>query len=290
MNPLQQLDACGQSPWVDHLSRAFGGGGGLKKLVEQDGVAGVTSNPSIFEKAIAETDEYAEAISEFQARGDHDVSAIYEHLAIADIQSAADALRGVYDRTKRLDGYVSLECSPYLALDTAATVKEALRLWAAVARPNLLVKVPATPEGIVAIRRLVGRGVNVNVTLLFSIDVYEEVVEAYLAGLEHFRDADGDLSRVAGVASFFISRINQAVSARLDALGQKLQTEHLHGVAAIASAQIAYERYNTSFSSPRWRLLTASGARTQRLHWASTSTKDPTFPDTKYVDALGPVR
>jgi transaldolase len=232
MNPLQQLDACGQSQWVDHLSRGFLTGGGLKKLIEQDGVKGVTSNPSIFEKAIAETDEYAKSISEFQTLGDRDVSAICEHLAIADIESAADALQGVYDRTKGRDGYVSLECSPYLANDTAATVTEALRLWAAVARPNLIVKFPATPEGVVAIRRLVGHGLNINVPLLFSIDVYEDVVEAYMAGLEHFRDADGDLSRVAGVASFFVSRIDQAVSARLDALGQKLQTEHLHGVDA----------------------------------------------------------
>ena len=286
MNPLQQLDACGQSPWVDHLSRAFVVDGGLKALVENDGVKGVTSNPSIFEKAIAETDEYAGAISEFQAIADHSVNAIYEHLAIADIQSAADALRGVYDRTNRRDGYVSLECSPYLAHDTAATVTEALRLWTAVARPNLMVKVPATPEGIVAIRRLVGRGLNVNVTLLFSIEVYEEVVEAYMAGLEQFRDADGDLSRVGGVASFFVSRIDQAVSARLDALGQKLQTEHLHGVAAIASAKIAYARYSDLFSSPRWRLLAASGGRTQRLLWASTSPKDRSFKDTKYADAL----
>ena len=286
MNPLQQLEACGQSPWVDHLSRAFLVGGGLKKLVENDGVKGLTSNPSILEKAIAETDEYAQAIADFQATADHDVSAIYEHLAIEDIQSAADALRGVYDRTDRRDGYVSLECSPYLAHDTAATVTEALRLWAAVARPNLMVKVPATPEGVVAIRRLVGRGLNVNVTLLFSIDVYEEVVEAYLSGLEQLRDVDGDLSRVGSVASFFVSRIDRAVSARLDALGQKLQTEHLHGVAAIASAQIAYDRYSTVFSSPRWRLLAASGARTQRLLWASTSPKDPAFKDTKYADAL----
>jgi transaldolase/glucose-6-phosphate isomerase len=286
MNPLQQLDACGQSPWVDHLSRAFMADGGLRKLVEQDGVKGLTSNPSIFEKAIAETDEYTDAIANFQAHADHGVKAIYEHLAIADIQAAADALRGVYDRTNRRDGYVSLECSPYLAHDTAGTVAEAMRLWAAVARPNLMVKVPATPEGVVAIRRLVGRGLNVNVTLLFSIDVYEDVVEAYLCGLEQFHDAGGDLSQVGGVASFFVSRIDRAVSARLDALGQRLQTKHLQGVAAIASAKIAYERYGVSFSSPRWRLLATLGARTQRLLWASTSPKDPSFSDTKYADAL----
>jgi transaldolase/glucose-6-phosphate isomerase len=286
MNPLQQLDACGQSLWVDHLSRNFIVGGGLKRLVENDGVKGVTSNPTIFEKAIAETDEYTEAISDFLAIADHDVSKIYERLVVADIQSAADALRGVYDRTNRRDGYVSLECSPYLAHDAAATVIEAERLWAAVARPNLMLKIAATPAGVVAIRQLVGRGVNVNVTLLFSIDVYEDVVEAYLSGLEQFRDADGDLSRVGSVASFFVSRIDQAVSARLDALGEKLQTEHLHRVAAIASAQIAYERYGLLFSSPRWRQLAACGARTQRLLWASTRPKVPGFPATGYADAL----
>ena len=232
MNPLQQLGACGQSPWVDHLSREFIVSGGLKRLIEQDGLKGVTSNPSIFEKAIAETDEYSQSLMHFQEHSDHDASAIYEHLVIADVQSAADALHGVYEKTQGRDGYVSLECSPYLAHDAAATVAEALRLWAAVARPNLMVKVPATAEGIVAIRRLVGRGLNINVTLLFSVDVYEEVVEAYLSGLEEFRDADGDLSKVGGVASFFISRIDQAVSSRLDALGRKPQTEHLHGVAA----------------------------------------------------------
>jgi transaldolase len=221
MNPLQQLGACGLPPWVDHLSRAFVVGGSLKALVENDGVRGVTSNPSIFEKAIAETDEYAEAISEFRAIADHSVNAIYEHLAIADIQSAADALRAVCDRTNRGDGYVSLECSPRLEHNAAAGVTEALRLWAAGARPNLMVKVPATPEGIVPIPRLAGRRLNVNVTLLFSIEVYEEVVEAYMAGLEQFRDADGDLCRVGGVASFFVSRIDLGVSARLDALGQK---------------------------------------------------------------------
>jgi transaldolase/glucose-6-phosphate isomerase len=286
MNPLQQLEACGQSPWVDYLSREFIVSGRLKKLIEQEGLKGVTSNPSIFEKAIAETDEYSQSLMHFQEHSDHDVSSIYEHLVIADIRSAADALHGVYEKTQGRDGYVSLECSPYLAHDAAATVAEALRLWTAVARPNLMVKVPATAEGIVAIRRLVGRGLNINVTLLFSVDVYEEVVEAYLSGLEEFRNADGDLTKIGGVASFFISRIDQAVSTRLDALGRKLQTERLHGVAAIASAKIAYSRYSALFSSPRWRLLAASGARTQRLLWASTSTKDPAFKDTKYADAL----
>ena len=182
MNKLKQLEACGQSPWLDYLKRSLIEKGELRTLIERDGLKGVTSNPSIFEKAIGETDEYADALKQFQAQADHSISAIYEHLAIADIRAAADVLRPVYEQTQGRDGYISLECSPYLANDTEATVAEALRLWAAVERPNLMVKVPATPAGIPAIRQLIGRGLNINITLLFSVSVYEQVVEAYICG------------------------------------------------------------------------------------------------------------
>ncbi len=286
MNPLQQLEACGQSPWLDYLKRSLIAKGELHRLVEHDGLKGVTSNPSIFEKAIGESEEYAEAIKRFQGGGDHGISAIYEHLAIADIRAAADVLRPVYDRTKGRDGYISLECSPYLADDTQATVDEALRLWAAVARPNLMVKVPATPAGIPAIRRLIGRGLNINITLLFSVAVYEQVAEAYIAGLEDLARAGGDISRIGSVASIFVSRIDVAVDRKLDQLADKKAAERLRGKAGIANAKIAYGRYQVLFSGRRWAALAASRARTQRLLWASTSTKNPAYKDTMYVEAL----
>src|SRR5579872_4866519 len=221
MNWLKQLETCGQSPWLDYLKRSLIEKGELRALIERDGLKGVTSNPSIFEKAIGETEEYAEALKRFQAQGDHDVAAIYEHLAIADIRAAAELLRPVYDRTHGRDGYISLECSPYLANDTQSTVDEALRFWAAVDRPNLMVKVPATPAGIPAIRRLIGRGLNINITLLFSVHVYEQVVEAYICGLEDLMRAGRDVAKIGSVASIFVSRIDAAVDKRLDGLGDK---------------------------------------------------------------------
>jgi transaldolase/glucose-6-phosphate isomerase len=286
MNPLKQLEACGQSPWLDSIRRSLIETGELRTLIERDGLKGVTSNPSIFEKAIGEGDDYAEAIAAFQSTGDHSVAEIYEHLAIADIRDAADLLRPVYDETQGYDGYVSLECSPYLANDTEATVGEALRLWAAVARPNLMVKVPATPAGLPAIRRLIARGLNINVTLLFSVTIYEQVAEAYIAGLEDLARAHGELSKVASVASFFVSRIDTAVDKRLDALDDARVASALRGKAAIASAKLAYVRYQALFSGPRWDALAASGARAQRLLWASTSTKSLDYKDTLYVEAL----
>jgi transaldolase/glucose-6-phosphate isomerase len=246
----------------------------------------VTSNPSIFEKAIGESDEYADALQEFLRSGDHGVEAIYEHLAIEDIRAAADVLRPIYERTQARDGYVSLECSPYLANDTPATVNEALRLWAAVGRPNLMVKVPATQAGIPAISQLIARGVNINITLLFSVNVYEQVAEAYLSGLDLFRRAGGDLSKIASVASFFVSRIDTAVDRKLDESGDKPTADRLRGQAAIANAKIAYARYRELFSGPRWQALAGMGAQTQRLLWASTSAKNPAFRDTRYVEAL----
>ncbi len=286
MNPLNQLEACGQSPWLDSLKRSLVETGALRDLVERDGLTGVTSNPSIFEAAIGGTDEYVEAIKQFQAQGDPSASAIYEHLAVADIRGAADTLQPVYARTNGRDGYVSLECSPDLAHDTDGTVAEALRLWAAVARPNLMVKVPATPAGIPAIRRLIARGLNINVTLLFSVDVYEQVVNAYITGLEDRARAGDDVSKIASVASFFVSRIDKAVDQYLDKFDDQQAAEAFRGKVAIANAKLAYVRYKELFVGPRWQPLAASGAKTQRLLWASTSTKNPAYKDTMYVEAL----
>ncbi|RTL79403.1 MAG: bifunctional transaldolase/phosoglucose isomerase [Hyphomicrobiales bacterium] len=286
MNPLKQLEACGQSPWLDYLKRSLIEKDELRRLIERDGIRGVTSNPAIFEKAIAESDEYEATLKKFQSQADHSVSAIYEHLAIADIRAAADVLRSVYDQTLARDGYISLECSPYLADDTDATIEEAIRLWRTVDRPNLMVKVPATRAGVPAIRELIGRGVNVNVTLLFSVSVYERVVEAYVSGLEALKRAGGDMSKVASVASFFVSRIDTAVDKRLDKLPDQSLASRLRGDVAIANAKIAYTRYQELFSSARWEALAAAGARTQRLLWASTSTKNPAYKDTLYVEAL----
>jgi transaldolase / glucose-6-phosphate isomerase len=286
MNPLQQLAACGQSPWLDYLKRSLIRNGELQALIDRDGLKGLTSNPSIFEKAIAESDDYAGAMAQYLKGADHGVSDIYEHLAIADIQAAADILRPVYDQTQRRDGYVSLECSPYLANDTKATIGEATRLWAAVNRPNLMVKVPATPAGIPAVRELIGRGLNINITLLFAVSVYEDVVEAYISGLENLTRAGGDVSKVASVASFFVSRIDTAVDKRLDKLSDKGSADRLRGKVAIANAKLAYARYQALFSVQRWQKLAAAGAKTQRLLWASTSTKNPNYKDTLYVEAL----
>jgi transaldolase/glucose-6-phosphate isomerase len=286
MNPLKQLEAGGQSPWLDYLKRSLIEKGELRTMIERDGLKGITSNPSIFEKAIGESDEYKDALKLFQAQADHSISDIYEHLAIADIRAAADVLRPVYDKTQGRDGYISLECSPYLANDTDATIAEALRLWKAVDRPNLMVKVPATPAGIPAIRRLIGGGLNINITLLFSVSVYEQVVEAYISGLEDLQRAGGDVSKIGSVASIFVSRIDVAVDKRLDELGDKRVAERLRGKTAIANAKIAYVRYKALFSGPRWQSLAQSGAMTQRLLWASTSTKSPAYKDTMYVEAL----
>jgi transaldolase/glucose-6-phosphate isomerase len=286
MNPLKELDACGQSPWLDYLKRSLIEKGELLALIERDGLKGLTSNPSIFEKAIGESDEYDAALKQFQAATDHGISAIYEHLAIADIHGAADVLRPVYERTQGRDGYISLECSPYLANDIEATVAEALRLWAAVKRPNLMVKVPATPAGIPAIRELIGRGLNINITLLFAVSVYEQVVEAYISGLEDLARAGGDISRIGSVASIFVSRIDTAVDKRLATLDDKRLVNRFRGKVAIANAKLAYDRYKELFSGPRWQRLAAAGAKTQRLLWASTSTKDPAYKDTMYVEAL----
>ena len=292
-NPLKDLNDFGQAVWLDFLSRRFIAEGGLKKLIERDGLTGVTSNPSIFEKAIAGSDYYDSSLKKFESGDDCDAMTLYERLAIEDIQHAAEALHPVYIATERRDGYVSLEVSPYLAMNTDATIVEARRLWRAVGRDNLMIKVPATKAGLPAIRQLIGEGINVNITLLFSQKVYEEVAEAYLAGLEHLAAQGGDLSKIASVASFFVSRIDVAVDKLLkerlghtDDAGQREGLNGLLGKIAIANAKLAYQRYKHLFAGPRWERLRAKGARVQRLLWASTSTKNPDYKDVLYVEEL----
>lgn len=285
-NRLLQLEAAGQSVWLDYLNRQILADGELKRLIAEDGLKGVTSNPSIFEKAIVESRDYVEALEAFRAQGDPGPSQVYEHLAIADIQVAADLLLPVFDATGGRDGYVSLECSPYLANDTTGTIAEAKRLRRAVDRPNLMVKVPATRAGISAVHALAGQGLSINVTLLFALSAYQQVAEAYIGGLEEFQRGGGDVSKVAGVASFFVSRIDVAVDRRLDQLGDKSLADRLRGKAAIANAKLAYAAYQATFAGSRWTRLASAGARTQRLLWASTGTKNPGYKDTKYVEAL----
>ncbi len=259
-------------------------------MIERDGLKGVTSNPSIFQKGIGESDEYAGDFHAVHGSGSDDVSAIYEHIAVGDITEAADVLRPVYEATNGRDGYISLECSPYLANDTEATLGEARRLWGLVKKPNLMVKVPATAAGIPAIRTLIGEGININITLLFAVSAYEQVVEAYLSGLETLAQKRDDLSRVASVASFFVSRIDTLIDKKIDAAiargEDKAAMDPLRGKVAIANAKVAYARYKQLFSGPRWEALAAKGAHTQRLLWASTGTKNPSYPDTLYVDRL----
>jgi transaldolase/glucose-6-phosphate isomerase len=293
MNPVKALEAHGQAVWLDFLARGFVAKGDLKKLIDSDGVKGVTSNPSIFEKAIGSSDEYDGAIGEALKSGDRPVAELFEHLAIEDIQHAADVLRPVYDQLKGDDGFVSLEVSPYLAMDTKGTIAEAERLWKQVDRKNLMVKVPATPEGLPAIEHLIGEGISINITLLFSQKVYVEVAEAYLDGLEKYVAGGGNPSHVASVASFFVSRIDSAVDKQLDEKiakandpTEKARLTALKGKIAIANAKLAYQDYKKLFSGPRWDKLAAKGAKPQRLLWASTGTKNKAYSDVLYVEEL----
>jgi len=293
MNPVKALEEHGQAVWLDFLARGFVAKGGLKELIDTDGLKGVTSNPSIFEKAIGSSDEYDGAIRKALHSGDRPVAELFEHLAVEDIQHAADVLRPVHDQLHGDDGFVSLEVSPYLAMDTRATIAEAERLWKDVKRGNLMVKVPATPEGLPAIQHLIGEGISINITLLFSQKVYAEVAEAYLAGLEKYVKGGGDPSHVASVASFFVSRIDSAVDKQLDEKIAKANdpTEKegltaLKGKVAIANAKLAYQDYKRLFSGPRWDKLVAQGARPQRLLWASTGTKNKDYSDVLYVEEL----
>ncbi|MEH3145172.1 MAG: bifunctional transaldolase/phosoglucose isomerase [Methylobacterium frigidaeris] len=291
MNPLKALHAeQGQAVWLDFVARGFVAEGDLKRLVDEDGLRGVTSNPAIFEKAIGHSDEYDAALKQVLGAGDQRVIDLYEGLAIADIQAAADVLRPVYDASGGRDGFVSLEVSPYLALDTAETLAEGRRLWAAAKRDNLMVKVPATPEGLSAIRDLTAEGVNVNITLLFAQDAYEAVANAYIEGLERFAASGGEIGRVASVASFFISRIDAAVDKLLDRKieegADRAALERLKGKVAVANAKLAYQRYERLFAGPRWEALAAKGAQKQRLLWASTGTKNKAYSDVLYVEEL----
>ncbi|MBR0752272.1 bifunctional transaldolase/phosoglucose isomerase [Bradyrhizobium jicamae] len=293
MNPVKALENHGQAVWLDFLARGFIGKGDLKALIDTDGVKGVTSNPSIFEKAIGSSDEYDGAIGQALKKGDRSVADLFEHIAVEDIQNAADVLRPVYDHTKGGDGFVSLEVSPYLAMDTKGTIAEAQRLWKDVYRKNLMVKVPATPEGLPAIEQLIGEGISINITLLFSQDVYRQVAEAYLKGLEKYVAKGGDPSHVASVASFFVSRIDSSVDKQLDEKiakandpTEKERLAALKGKVAIANAKMAYQDYKRLFAGTRWDKLKAKGAKPQRLLWASTGTKNKDYSDVLYVEEL----
>ena len=288
MNPLVQLSELGQSPWLDDLHRDLILKGDLKRMIDTEGLRGMTSNPSIFEKAIGETDEYKDDMQKLLSEGKLDDMAIYESLAIPDIQGACDVFRPVYDKTNGQDGFVSLEVPPALAMETEKTIEEAKRLSKIVDRKNLMVKVPGTTPGVPAIKALIGQGISINVTLLFSIGAYEKVVEAHISGLEDYAKTGGDLSRVASVASFFLSRIDTVVDKQLSELtgAQKDEGAKLKGKVAIAWAKLAYQRWQELYSGPRWEALAAKGAKPQRLLWASTGTKDPALPPTYYVDAL----
>jgi transaldolase/glucose-6-phosphate isomerase len=292
-NPLKSLLRFGQSVWLDYIRRDLISTGELARLISEDGLRGMTSNPAIFEKAITGSSDYTEMLEKLAKRKDLDATGIYEHIAIRDIQDAADALRSVYDQSKRRDGYVSLEVSPYIAHKTQEAIDEARRLWKTVARDNVMIKVPGTPEGLPAIRDLIGRGINVNITLLFAQDVYERVAEAYIAGLEYLAEHGGDVSRVASVASFFVSRIDTMIDGQIEGLLKNLPPERdqallrrVQGKVAIANAKVTYQRYKEIFSGPRWQALAARGAQTQRLLWASTGTKNPAYSDVLYVDEL----
>jgi transaldolase/glucose-6-phosphate isomerase len=278
-NRLTELEQLGQSVWLDNIRRDLLTTGELARMVQQDGLGGVTSNPAIFEKAIVGSNDYADILADLQQNKDLDAKAIYEHIAIRDIQDAADVLRVVYDRTKRRDGYVSLEVSPFLANETQATIEEARRLWKTVNRPNLMIKIPGTSAGIPAIETAISEGINVNVTLLFSQEVYSEVAQAYIRGLEKCADP----SHVASVASFFVSRIDTAVEGYIKG---DPSLASLSGKVAIANAKLAYQRYLEIFSGPKWEALEVRGAMTQRVLWASTSTKSAKMRDVVYVEEL----
>jgi transaldolase / glucose-6-phosphate isomerase len=291
-NPIKALNDYGQSPWMDYIRRDLLTGGGLKKMIDEDGLRGMTSNPTIFEKAITGSKFYADILEAPDAKR-LGASGVYEKIAVRDVQDATDIFKPVYAETKRHDGYVSLEVSPLLANDTQATIDEARRLWKTVNRENLMVKVPATPAGIPAIRQLLEDGININITLLFAQSAYEQVAEAFLAALEARVKKGQDVSHIASVASFFVSRIDTLVDNLIES---KLKTEtdpkkkellsSLEGKVAIANAKLTYKKYLELFGGTRWKALAAKGAQTQRLLWASTSTKNPKYRDVMYVEEL----
>jgi transaldolase / glucose-6-phosphate isomerase len=292
-NAIRALQQYGQSVWLDDLRRSLFTSGEFQRLIVDDGLLGATSNPSIFEKAITGTTDYREAIQKLERHRDMESVAVYEALATQDIRDAADLLRPAFDRTARGDGYVSLEVSPYLAYDTEGTIAEARRLWKAVDRENVMIKVPASAEGLPAIRQLTSEGINVNITLLFGIARYEAVGRAYIEGVESFVRSGGDPARVCSVASFFVSRIDTMVDAMIatrlatatDA-GLRATLTGLFGTVAIANAKLAYQQYLALCRTAEWQRLAARGAHPQRLLWASTSTKNPRYRDVRYVEEL----
>ena len=292
-NRLQELLSYGQSMWLDYIRRDLFTTGRLKQMIADDGLRGMTSNPAIFEKAIADSSLYDDQLKALAARKDLDATGRFEQIAIRDIQDAADTLRSVYDESSFRDGYVSLEVSPYLARKTQETIAEARRLWKAVNRPNVMIKIPGTVEGLPAIRQTIGEGLNINITLLFAQDVYEQVAEAYLAGLEEYAGRGGNLKKMASVASFFISRIDTLIDSKVNELlkttsdaAQQALLKSLLGKVAIANGKLTYQSYQRIFSGPRWAALAAKGAQTQRVLWASTSTKNPAYRDVIYVEEL----
>jgi transaldolase/glucose-6-phosphate isomerase len=292
-NPLLEVQRFGQSIWYDNIRRGIITSGQLQSMIDHDGLLGITSNPAIFEKAIVESDNYDQAIKALVAQGSGTTMEIYERLAMDDIQWAADMMWSVHRKTDGRDGFVSFEVAPNLANDTEGTLKYARRVHAAIGRENVLIKVPGTPAGMPAIATLIGEGISVNVTLLFAVDAYEACANAYMEGLERLIARKGDPRRTASVASFFVSRIDSLVDAKLDKMiaattdaAKRAKLESLLGKIAIANAKVAYERYETLIATPRWKALAAKGARTQRVLWASTSTKNPKYPKTMYVDEL----
>lgn len=270
MHPLIRLGQLGQSPWLDFITRDLLTSGALRRMIAEDGLRGMTTNPTIFEKAIAGSDLYDVEIRDLVEEG-LEPAEIFERLAVADVRQACDLFQPLYDETDGADGFVSIEVSPDLAYDTAETLRSARRLWAAVERPNVMIKIPGTKEGLPAVEQALAAGINVNITLLFSVERYEAVIAAYLAALEH-------RPRVASVASFFVSRLDTKLDPKLPA--------ELKGTIAIANAVVAYERFERAFSGPRWERLAQRGARVQRPLWASTSTKDPAYRDVHYVEPL----
>ena len=287
MSKLQDLSKAGTAVWLDFVDRKFLAQGGLQQLVDKDGLTGVTSNPTIFEKAMGAGDAYDEGFAEFdRANPGAEPMARYEAQAIKDIQAACDTLLPVYQRLDAADGYVSLEVSPYLALKGPETAEEADRLWEAVDRPNLMIKIPGTDDGVRAIRDTIAKGINVNVTLLFGVEAYKQVAHAYVEGLEERVEKGLSINNIASVASFFVSRIDSKIDDKIDAGVGGEEAKALKGKVAIANAKLAYAWYEDFIASERWQKLAAKGARPQRLLWASTGTKNPDYPDTLYVDQL----
>jgi len=291
-NPLKALLRYGQSPWMDYIRRDLLTGGGLKKYIDNDGLRGMTSNPAIFEKAITGSNLYNDVLTSPDAK-ELDANGVFEKIAIRDVQDACDIFKPVYVGSKRRDGYVSLEVSPFLGFDTKASLAEARRLWKAVDRPNVMIKIPGTPEGLPAIGQALEDGININITLLFAQSAYEQVAEAFLSALEARTAKGQDVSHIASVASFFVSRIDSLVDSKIDEklragadAGQTALLESIRGQVAIANARLTYKKYQELFGGPRWKALASKGAQTQRLLWASTSTKNPKYRDVLYVEEL----